>query len=320
MQDRGKLTLGSAILMVCLFRLAYFLGAGIEPLASTPLLSQWLTIPSLYQLLVSLTLLVVTAMYTIVLCNQFILLHERGRILFGFFFFAIAGTHSQFFFLDGYIPALFLLSLAFYRLFACYDSSDNSRYASEAGLCIGFASVLWTPMLFASPLFLINFYQLKAFSTKHILSFLMGLFIPAWMAIPVLYFLGAEEYFLTAYQSISSFDFHPLSFSFTDYLYPIALLIIIAFGSIYMRFNYWSEKVFTRSLLNTLSLSAYYFITLSFFLPLAYQGMLFLSTLPIAILLTKSVIRIKWKRRNLFFAMLIFLFVIIELSSSFTIQ
>lgn len=148
--------------------------------------------------LISQTLaLVSTLVLTDRIAVHLLLITPRQRLLL-----LLAGTMLweplvPFFILDRVVWALPCMLISLYLQMLCYNRPDELQTLTLAGLMMGFAVLLFPPLLIAVPASLSILLLLKICRLRAYCAYLCGFVAILWLVLPTLYLLGGVEMLLS---------------------------------------------------------------------------------------------------------------------------
>lgn len=183
---------------------------------------------------------------------------------------------------DGILMAVFLLSLLmFWRIIRAEKRPDNRRYPFTIGLLLSLMFLLWPPAVFLGIFYLFIYLFTREFRFRSFLMFLIGLALPLFMGVQILYLMGN-----TGSLTDFSVDLNPIFWSSTPWvLLAAAALVVIA----------WADHL-SHLQIQDISKRHIYFLTFIFFwnwvaILVVYAGehteMLLFLTAPVTLFMSR---------------------------------
>lgn len=193
--------------------------------------------------------------------------------------------------MDGSIwPALLAqtpLMLALETYFDLYKAPDTKAKIFNAMLFLGMGTLIYTPLLFLLPAFIISLFFVKIPSPRDFILVLTGALLPIYFGFVYCYYFGTETYFFEKFTQLWNIP-HPFHFSQTRsqlvLLSGIGLIILITSARLYL--NHFKNVIKTRIIQQMLFVISLISLgVLVFLLQLEFQH-LFLFIIPFSYLLS----------------------------------
>ena len=317
-QKRSELLIVPLTLFICLccWIPAYYMdvGSGQEGLPTTSLWSRIADFfPSRLSVFVVGALLLCVIAGLIQNANYFLIIFPE-KTKWPFCLFLLLNSANY-----GFIPlhaasvaSLFLI-YCMLELFKAYQEGMTPGSAYKALFFLGVGSLFWVHVLWLIPLFWYGMYQFRLLNLRSFIASLLGISTLYWLILGACLWRQDYSIITTAVRSLTAFDTDlPVElFRMERLAIPLAVSLLTALFTLYLRFHKFEVGLRTRQFVLFLSTAAKYLIPFLVLFEDEQSGFLGIFNIPLSLLFTYFCVRIGGKHAVLFYGLPIIFFLIL---------
>lgn len=225
------------------------------------------------------------------------------------FYIVLTVSLTKFHWLSPSLVTSTLLIFLFYRVFDAYKSDKISLKFLDAGLLVGFASLIYFPSIFLFVGLLVTLILIRPFLWREWVFAFIGFLIPYAFTFSIYYLLDIPINDLFS-RIADAFRYYPIELGLSQKVFWFYVLVFTVIASYFMAKAIDSMKIHARK---------FFFVFLAFFLVSLLlffvfggtgTGMIFIGAIPLAYLFTHYFVKCKrtWVN-DLFFAVFILLLI-----------